>query len=313
MKHILFIGYSNLFRKRILPILQNTPFTEISVAKHESQNWEIDEINYTKYDNFEDAFAKCTPDIVYISTINSTHYELALRALNLGFHVIVDKPATLNFANTAHLVKTAEQKGVLLCESTVYLSHPQFRTIEKVLSTNSMIPKHVTVHFSFPPLSADNFRYKASAGGGAIFDTGSYTASIGRYFFHEVPIDVSINIHEKTDEVETSYSALLNYSDGKSVMAFCSFNTEYINRINILGNNFLIDLDRVFTIPEDIENNIIFRSNNKTETIVANKGNTFLFFFLEVAEALKEKNYINFYQKMLIDSETIQKLINKKP
>ena len=45
MNHILFIGYSNLLRKRILPILSTTPFTKISIAKHESQNWGNDDIH----------------------------------------------------------------------------------------------------------------------------------------------------------------------------------------------------------------------------------------------------------------------------
>lgn len=311
MIHILFIGYSNLLRRRILPILKHTPFTQISVAKHESQSWEIDEVAYTKFNSFEEAFNGCTPDIIYISTINSTHYELALRALKKGVHVIVDKPSTLDLADTAHLVNTAKKQNVLICESTVYLSHPQFKSIEKLLAANSMTPKHVTVHFSFPPLPAGNFRYKSISGGGAIYDTGPYTASIGRYFFNEVPTDVSINIHENNGEVETSYTALLKYRNGRSVMAFCSFNTEYINRINVLGENFLIDLDRVFTTPDDVENAILFRRNNKSETIFAEKGNSFQLFFMEVADALQQKKYDDFYRKMLIDSETIQQLINK--
>jgi len=312
MSHILFIGYSNLLRKRILPILCNTPFSKISVAKHELQNWETDDICFVKYNSFEDAFKNCTPDIIYISTINSSHFELALKALNKGAHVIVDKPATLCYNETLKLVNLAKQKGLLICESTVYLNHPQFQTIKKLLNERNFEAKNITVHFSFPPLDTDNFRYKKSAGGGAIFDTGPYIASIGRYFFHEAPLDVSIDIHESNSEVETSYSALLKYSAGKSVMAFCSFNTEYINRINILGNNFSIDLDRVFTIPDDYENCITLRTNNKTETFVAKKGNTFQLFLDEVITALKSNKFNSFYERMLIDSETIQKIINKK-
>lgn len=312
MNHILFIGYSNLFRKRILPILCNTSFTKISVAKHESQNWELDEIPYEKYNSFEDAFDNCTPDVIYISTINSSHYELALRALNKDVHVIVDKPATLSFEETKILVNLAKQKGLLICESTVYLNHPQFDTIDILLRERNFEVKHITVHFSFPPLNSDNFRYKKNAGGGAIYDTGPYTASIGRYFYNEVPTEVSTFIHESSDEVETSYSTIIKYSGGKSVMAFCSFNTEYINRINVLGPDFLIDLDRVFTIPDDFENNIILRSKNKSEIIVAPKGNTFQLFFIEVLKTLKSNNFNFYYDRMLIDSETIQKLINNK-
>ncbi len=312
MNHILFIGYSNLLRKRILPILCNTPFSKISVAKHELQNWLTDDIAFVKYDCFEDAFNQCTPDVIYISTINSSHFELAIKALNKGAHVIVDKPATLCYDETLILVNLAKKKGLLICESTVYLYHPQFQAIDSLLTERNFTVKHITVHFSFPPLNGDNFRYKKSAGGGAIYDTGPYTASIGRYFFNEIPSDVSIYTHESVNEVETAYSALMSYSDGKSVMAYCSFNTEYINRINILGNNFLIDLDRVFTIPDDYENSIMLRSNNKSETFVAKKGNTFQLFFNEVIASLKSKNFNCFYHRMLIDSETIQKLINKK-
>jgi dTDP-3,4-didehydro-2,6-dideoxy-alpha-D-glucose 3-reductase len=312
MNHILFIGYSNLLRKRILPIIDKIPFTKISVAKHELQNWETDDISFIKYDNYEDAFNQCTPDIIYISTINSAHYELALKALNNGVHVIVDKPSTLCFDETVQLVERAKQKKLLMCESTVYLNHPQFQVIKDLLKERNYTAKHVTVHFSFPPLNSNNFRYKKKAGGGAIYDTGPYVASIGRYFFNEVPLHVSIDIHESNDEVETSYSALLKYSNGKSVMAYCGFNTEYINRINILGNNFLIDVNRVFTIPDDVENSIICCSNNKTETLFAKKGNTFQLFFAEVLESLKSNNFNCFYNKMLVDSETIQKLIANK-
>jgi predicted dehydrogenase len=312
MNHILFIGYSNLLRKRILPILCNTLFSKISIAKHESQNWESDEYLYEKYDSFEDALINSTPDIIYISTINSSHFDLAFQALNKGAHVIVDKPSTLHFDESQILVNLAKQKGLLICESTVYLNHPQFYVINKLLNERNFEVKHITVHFSFPPLNLDNFRYKKSLGGGAIYDTGPYIASIGRYFFNEIPSEVSVFIHESATEVEIAYSALLKYSGGKSVMAFCSFNTEYINRINILGNNFLIDLDRVFTIPDDYENYITLRSNNKTETIIVNKGNTFQLFFDEVVESLKSNNFNPFYERMLLDSETIQKLINKK-
>ncbi len=312
MKHILFIGYSNLLRKRILPILQNVGFDSISVAKHQSQQWDEENIPFTKYDCFEDGFNQYDADIVYISTINSTHYRLAKEALLKGKHVIVDKPSTLHFRETQELVNIAREKGLLICESTVYLNHPQFGAIQNMITERGFEPKHITVHFSFPPLNANNFRYKKSEGGGAIYDTGPYTASIGRYFFNETPLDVSINIHETYDDVDTSYSALLKYRNGKSVMSFCSFNTEYINRINILGNNFLIDLDRVFTIPDDYQNTIHLRTANKSFDILAPSGNTFQLFFEEVLDSIKSGNYNCFYNSMLIDSETIQMLNDKK-
>ncbi len=42
MASIMFLGYSNLVKGRILPILNKAGFTEVTIAKYEGQPWDED-------------------------------------------------------------------------------------------------------------------------------------------------------------------------------------------------------------------------------------------------------------------------------
>ena len=58
MASILFLGYSNLVKGRILPILGKAGFTEVSIAKYQGQPWDDGckscGLPVTCYDNYEE-------------------------------------------------------------------------------------------------------------------------------------------------------------------------------------------------------------------------------------------------------------------
>ncbi len=54
-------------------------------------------------------------NIWHICTPSATHYGLALEAIEAGKHVMVEKPPTATFAETAALLAAAEKRNVLLC------------------------------------------------------------------------------------------------------------------------------------------------------------------------------------------------------
>lgn len=305
---ILFIGYSNVFKKRIIPIINELKFIDsVSIAKYKDQKWDdtYKGINKTLelFDNYDDAFVYSKSDISYISTINSSHYQLAKDSLFSGLHTIIDKPATINFSETKELLEIAKQKKLLVTESTVYLYHPQFSKIKKLMFENNFTAKLATAHFSFPHMDKSNFRYNKDFGGGAFLDTSPYAVSIGRYLFESRPEFSKIIINESTeDDLETSYSLVLKYSNGRSLVGHFGFNTEYINRINILGSNFYIDLDRVFTVPDSIKNVIKLRSNNNYSEIDVEKGNTFQLYLNYIGDCLENNSFEKLYQDLYDDA-----------
>lgn len=313
--HILFIGYSNLLKSRILPVLNFIPeFDMISIAKYQDQKWDLSYPSLNRridlYDNYQHAFNSCKAEVVYVSTVNSAHFEWAELFLKKGVHVIIDKPATSSLREAERLLFLARQNQRLLVEATVYLYHPQFSLIKEIFSQNKSEPKLLNLSFSFPALDPSNFRYRKELGGGAVSDTGIYAISPGRYFFNSVPEKIYCTKNSYSGDLLVSYSILASYSGGRSLIGHFGFTTEYINRMNILGDHICVDIDRVFTIPDNIENKVKVKMNNKSNEFAVPKSNMFIQFFRKVVEAINANDFSEFYNHFVMDAKAMQMIID---
>ncbi|HEY9167350.1 MAG TPA: Gfo/Idh/MocA family oxidoreductase [Candidatus Kryptonia bacterium] len=63
------------------------------------------------YHNTADLLADPEIDAVDICTTSDTHFDIALKALNAGKNVLIEKPPTINHSECETLAKTAEEKG----------------------------------------------------------------------------------------------------------------------------------------------------------------------------------------------------------
>lgn len=66
-------------------------------------------------------------DIVSIVTPNSTHFPVAIAALEAGFDVICDKPMTLTLADAKELEATVEKTGLVFCLTHNYTGYPMVK------------------------------------------------------------------------------------------------------------------------------------------------------------------------------------------
>lgn len=306
--HILFLGYSNLVKRRLLPILPLLPeLTRVSLARFRPSDEAIPAGVHETYNGFDEAERHCAPDLVYVSTVNSAHFDGASRWLDRGCHVIVDKPATLSLQDTESLLALANRRKVLVAEATVYTYHPQIALLRSVFGTHP--PRQATAQFAFPPLDPNNFRYRADLGGGAVFDTAAYAASVGRVFFGTMPSSVAAACGERTaDGLCLSYSTLMQYPGGQTMVGHFGFNSEYINRVHLLGEHSAAQVDRVFTTPADSANPIQVQKQNEHLTIHSEPANAFVCFFQEVFRALKQGTYATFANNMLYDATVTHQL-----
>lgn len=315
MASIMFLGYSNLVKGRILPILKKAGFTEVSIAKYEGQPWDEDYKNcglpVTCYDHYEEGLANFKGDVVYVSTVNSTHVQYGKKSLQAGFNTIIDKPATSTFEEAKDLVELAKSKGLFVGESTVYLEHPQLATIKQIFANNDDAPKMLTVHFTMPPFKPENFRYQKSLGGGAIMDTAPYAVSVARYFLGGEPEQVFCIVNERhNDGLDIEYSLLMQYADGNSMIGHFGFNTEYINQVFLMGNRTNVTVNRIFTIPDNMENELVVNHMNECSKVTTPSGNNFELYLKKALQSIQAKNYNDAYQSMLSDAKVKQMIIN---
>ena len=84
------------------------------------------------YDNLDDALDQGF-DGFTIATPPAFHFHDAKKIINSGFHVLVEKPLTLNKQDAVELCDLAEQKNVNLMVGHLLLFHPAFTKIKQFL------------------------------------------------------------------------------------------------------------------------------------------------------------------------------------
>ncbi len=72
-------------------------------------------------------------DFVSIVTPNSTHFPVAMAAIEHGFHVVCDKPMTMTLDQAVELGKAVEAAGVEFCLTHNYTAYPMIRQARKMI------------------------------------------------------------------------------------------------------------------------------------------------------------------------------------
>lgn len=60
------------------------------------------------FESFEQLVEKCHPDVVHILTPPATHLSLGIAAMNMGCHVLMEKPFTVTAEEALQLIETAQ-------------------------------------------------------------------------------------------------------------------------------------------------------------------------------------------------------------
>lgn len=81
-------------------------------------------------------------DAVAIATPISTHYELAQRALEAGKHVMVEKPLAHRSALARNLVRTAEDRGLVLLTGHTFIYSPPVRKVKQLIESGELGDVH---------------------------------------------------------------------------------------------------------------------------------------------------------------------------
>jgi NDP-hexose-3-ketoreductase len=306
---VLLIGYSSISKRRVIPALLSLGAESVDVASLSKSAWEWSSyLPLRMFRDYDQALDQTDAQAVYVSTVNSQHARWARKALQSGFHVIVDKPAFLSVAETQELIELAHRNQRCLAEATVYVCHPSISTARKAFEQAGSSPTHLLAVFSYPPVSFDNYRNFAESGGGALWDLGPYAITPGRLFFGVAPSDIIGRRLSENDEVETSFSMMALYPGGRSCTGSFGFTTGYLNRLDIVGPGIVVTIDRAFTPLPDSTTELTIRESDKVRSIQVPPADSFALFFEDFFHAVASRNYGDFRNCMLADAIALDRL-----
>ncbi|KAI1797118.1 NAD(P)-binding protein [Ganoderma leucocontextum] len=139
-------------------------------------------------------------DAVYVALPNGLHFEWAIRALEAGKHVLVEKLITNTTEEARQIFALAEKKGLVAVEALHSVFHPANHRVREIVASGELGKVMCVVsRFVIPTLISPllfekgDARFRYDLGGGCMTDMGVYPLAAIRFMTSTdtVPLEVA--------------------------------------------------------------------------------------------------------------------------
>ena len=245
-------------RGKLLAVASRSPERALDFA----QRYGVDRI----YNEYGDLMHDPEIDIIYIATPHSHHFQIAKQCLEAGKNVLLEKPLTINAAQTRILIELAQSKGLLLQEALWSRFMPCYAQIKKWLQAGKIGQLQYVqsdIGFAFSG-DADHRMSNPLLAGGALLDLGIYSISISQFLLEQVPDTVQAISHLDTNGVDEHTQVNMHYPSGQLSQFSCSFKAQCTNSMTLVGDLGRIHLPEHFWVGEQAQ---LWRDGKLLETV----------------------------------------------
>lgn len=224
-------------------ILENVPEIELAGIydiKEEKRKL-AEEAGFHTYETEEAMLADESIDVILVATPNDTHRPIALRAMEAGKNVIVEKPATLSLKELTELEDMAGKTGRFLTVHQNRRWDEDLLTVREILKDQTMgeifrIESRVHGSRGIP----GDWRKEKAHGGGMVLDWGVHLFDqIFRLTGeHRLKTVYATLTNVTNQEVDDGFTAVLRFEGGLEVL------------VEVGTNNF-ISLPRWYVLGEN--------------------------------------------------------------
>lgn len=127
-QRVLVVGLGNMGMSHALAYTRIPGFEVVGVCERRIANRKLPEAlkGARTFSRFEEALATLKPDVVSINTLPDTHADFAIKAMEAGAHVFVEKPLADTAENAEKVVATAHRTGKKLVVGYILRQHPSW-------------------------------------------------------------------------------------------------------------------------------------------------------------------------------------------
>ncbi|WP_428249715.1 Gfo/Idh/MocA family protein [Ferrovibrio sp.] len=192
--------------------------------------------------SYEALLADPDIDAIYLPLPNALHAAWAIKAVEVGKHVLCEKPLAMTTTETKAMFAAADRHGVILREGYPYMAQPQTIALRQMLRDGAIGPLKL-IRSTFSVLFKDpaNIRLMPDLGGGALYDAGSYAASLIRLAAGHRPKWVQATWQIDGNGVDVTTLANIEFGNGLFAQLSCSFDAAYFRSASIAGDGGIIE------------------------------------------------------------------------
>lgn len=213
------LGAASIAVQRVMPAMREAPSaTLLALASRDESKARAIAADLgapRAYAGYERLLADPDIDAVYIPLPNQLHFEWSVRALEAGKHVLCEKPLCLAARDVERLCVARDRAGRHIEEAFGYRNHAQWTKVLDLIASDAIGPvraAHAVLAKQF--LDPADVRNNPAAGGGALYDLGSYAINALNLVCGRPPIRVAGALERDARfGIDRLTSALLDYGD----------------------------------------------------------------------------------------------------
>jgi len=215
------------------------------------------------YTDYEKMLGEISAEVVIIATPNGRHADMAIEAMERGFHVLVEKPMCLTEAEGARMIETARRKGVKLMvvkqnRFNVAVALTAKTIAEGRLGKIFMIQANVLWNRRHEYYAESDWRGKKKEEGGALYTYASHFIDLMALWCGKVTeTEAAIATKNHEIEIEDCGSALLRFTNGALgtlVWTTCVYEKNCEGSITIIAEKGTIKIGGTYLNAIDLWN-----------------------------------------------------------
>ncbi|GAA1870057.1 Gfo/Idh/MocA family oxidoreductase [Pseudonocardia ailaonensis] len=185
-------------------------------------------------------------DVVYVATPHTAHRDDAIRALEAGKHVLVEKPLALDAAQGAEIAAAARAKGLFAAEALWTFFLPRYDVVRQALPRIGAI-RSVQAEYGegFEP---GHRIFRADLAGGPLLDLGTYPLSFVTWLLGE-PATVLATAQPHPAGVHGQLAAILTDAEGNEGIVHTSIHGFTPTVATVVGTEGVLTLPGPFPQP----------------------------------------------------------------
>lgn len=289
------LGTATIAVEQVIPALLTSEFNSvIAIASRNKSKAKLVAERFgipTYFGAYEQLLNMDEIEAVYIPLPNHLHVEWAIKALQKGKHVLLEKPVGMN-AQEAKVLMEASVKfpQMKIKEAFMYRFHPQWKKVRQLITKGS-IGKVTLVEssFTFFEDNPESIVNSKECGGGSLMDVGCYPISVARLIFGTEPISVMAQMEvDPKLQIDASTSGILEFETGRALIH--SSIRQFENQtLKISGEKGSIEVAVPFNPEADRESNLVLKNQEGVTDFTIERCNQYVLQVDSFAKAISNE------------------------
>lgn len=207
-------------------------------------------------ESYDALLASGDVDVVYVAVTNNAHFEVCMRVIRAGKHLLCEKPMAMRYEEAARIAAAAKEKGVFAMEAMWSRFLPASQRIQDWLRKGAigrLLLADITVSGY---RSQETYRrlFCPELGGGALFDLGVYgVEALLDYVGVDAQIaEVSAFTMKNERQVDWMTNVGIRFTNGAAGLVKCSITASMDNISYLYGEKGYIRIGPTVNHPEEV-------------------------------------------------------------